>query len=116
MDHTAQVEANEPISSGVTEAACKVIVKQRLCGSGRPCPSDYRTCIASNSSTWDVIASPLLHGPAHATWREPHGFPVVRGVRTPANGCVLTTLQTASWIARASFSSILRSFAGSRFS
>ena len=26
--------ANEPIGSGVTEAACKVIVKQRLCGSG----------------------------------------------------------------------------------
>src|SRR3954462_6303707 len=28
------VAANEPIGSGVTEAACKVIVKQRLCGSG----------------------------------------------------------------------------------
>jgi hypothetical protein len=26
--------ANEPIGSGVREAACKVIVKQRLCGSG----------------------------------------------------------------------------------
>ena len=29
-----RVAANEPIGSGVTEAACKVIVKQRLCGSG----------------------------------------------------------------------------------
>jgi hypothetical protein len=34
MDDASQVAANEPIGSGVTEAACKVIVKQRLCGSG----------------------------------------------------------------------------------
>lgn len=34
MDYAARVEAHEPIGSGVTEAACKVIVKQRLCGSG----------------------------------------------------------------------------------
>src|SRR3954454_3359429 len=34
MDYAALVEAAEPIGSGVTEAACKVIVKQRLCGSG----------------------------------------------------------------------------------
>ena len=34
MDDSSRVEANEPIGSGVTEAACKVIVKQRLCGSG----------------------------------------------------------------------------------
>ena len=34
MDYSSRVEANEPIGSGVTEAACKVIVKQRLCGSG----------------------------------------------------------------------------------
>jgi hypothetical protein len=34
MDYPSRVEANEPIGSGVTEAACKVIVKQRLCGSG----------------------------------------------------------------------------------
>jgi hypothetical protein len=26
--------AEEPIGSGVTEAACKLLVKQRLCGSG----------------------------------------------------------------------------------
>ena len=30
----SRVEVNEPIGSGVTEAACKVLVKQRLCGSG----------------------------------------------------------------------------------
>jgi hypothetical protein len=34
MDYASRVAGNEPIGSGVTEAACKVIVKQRLCGSG----------------------------------------------------------------------------------
>src|SRR3954466_1811417 len=34
MDYAARVAAMEPIGSGVTEAACKVIVKQRLCGPG----------------------------------------------------------------------------------
>ncbi len=33
MHYASRVAANEPIGSGVTEAACKVIVKQRLCGS-----------------------------------------------------------------------------------
>ena len=34
MNYAQTREANRPIGSGVTEAACKVIVKQRLCGSG----------------------------------------------------------------------------------
>jgi hypothetical protein len=34
MDYSSRVAAKEPIGSGVTEAACKVIVKQRLCNSG----------------------------------------------------------------------------------
>lgn len=34
MDYADTRQANRPIGSGVTEAACKVIVKQRLCGSG----------------------------------------------------------------------------------
>jgi hypothetical protein len=34
MDYPPLVEARIPIGSGVTEAACKVLVKQRLCGSG----------------------------------------------------------------------------------
>src|SRR3954470_15328600 len=34
MDYAGRVAANQTIGSGVTEAACKVIVKQRLCGSG----------------------------------------------------------------------------------
>jgi hypothetical protein len=34
MDYSELVESHVPIGSGVTEAACKVLVKQRLCGSG----------------------------------------------------------------------------------
>ena len=34
MDYAARVRRKEPIGSGVTEVACKVMVKQRLCGSG----------------------------------------------------------------------------------
>jgi hypothetical protein len=34
MDYAKLVGSHVPIGSGVTEAACKVLVKQRLCGSG----------------------------------------------------------------------------------
>lgn len=34
MNYAQTRQANRPIGSGVTEAACKVIVKQRLCGAG----------------------------------------------------------------------------------
>jgi hypothetical protein len=34
MDYAGYIAKNLPIGSGVTEAACKVLVKQRLCGSG----------------------------------------------------------------------------------
>ena len=34
MDYATHMEKNLPIGSGVTEAACKILVKQRLCGSG----------------------------------------------------------------------------------
>jgi hypothetical protein len=34
MNYAKHVENNHSIGSGVTEAACKVIIKQRLCGSG----------------------------------------------------------------------------------
>jgi hypothetical protein len=34
MNYAKQVEENLPIGSGVTEAACKILVKQRLCNSG----------------------------------------------------------------------------------
>jgi hypothetical protein len=31
MDYAEHIEKNHSIGSGITEAACKVIVKQRLC-------------------------------------------------------------------------------------
>ena len=34
MDYAMHIEKNLPVGSGVTEAACKTLVKQRLCGSG----------------------------------------------------------------------------------
>ena len=34
MDYATQVKQQLPIGSGVTEAACKTLVKQRRCGSG----------------------------------------------------------------------------------
>jgi hypothetical protein len=34
MDYSSYLRAHLPIGSGVTEAACKTIVKQRMCGSG----------------------------------------------------------------------------------
>ena len=34
MDYATQIKKQLPIGSGVTEAACKTLVKQRLCGSG----------------------------------------------------------------------------------
>ena len=34
MDYAAYRQQHYPIGSGVTEAACKTLVKQRLCGSG----------------------------------------------------------------------------------
>jgi hypothetical protein len=47
MDYAARVAANEPIGSGVTEAACKVIVKQRLCGSGMKWTEDGAAAVLS---------------------------------------------------------------------
>ena len=34
MDYAAYRDKNMPIGSGVTEAACKVLIKERLCKSG----------------------------------------------------------------------------------
>ncbi len=34
MDYSTYIKKNYPIGSGITESACKVIIKQRLCNSG----------------------------------------------------------------------------------
>jgi hypothetical protein len=47
MDYSSRVAANQPIGSGVTEAACKVIVKQRLCGSGMKWSEDGAAVVLS---------------------------------------------------------------------
>jgi hypothetical protein len=47
MDYSSRVAANQPIGSGVTEAACKVIVKQRLCGSGMKWSEDGAEVVLS---------------------------------------------------------------------
>ena len=47
MDYPSRVAAHEPIGSGVTEAACKVIVKQRLCGSGMKWTEDGAAVVLS---------------------------------------------------------------------
>lgn len=47
MDYASRVAASEPIGSGVTEAACEVIVKQRLCGSGMKWTGDGAAVVLS---------------------------------------------------------------------
>ena len=47
MDYPSRVAAHEPIGSGVTEAACKVIVKQRLCGAGMKWTEDGAAVVLS---------------------------------------------------------------------
>jgi hypothetical protein len=47
MDYASRVAVNEPIGSGVTEAACKVIIKQRLCGSGMKWTEDGAAVVLS---------------------------------------------------------------------
>jgi hypothetical protein len=63
MDYSSRVAANEPIGSGVTEAACKVIVKQRLCGSGMKWSEDGAAVVLSlrslsyTTERWDQFWS-----------------------------------------------------------
>jgi hypothetical protein len=47
MDYAARVAVNDPIGSGVTEAACQVIVRQRLCGSGMRWKEDGAAAVPS---------------------------------------------------------------------
>jgi hypothetical protein len=59
MDYAARVANKEPIGSGVTEAACKVIVKQRLCGSGMKWKESGAAavlslrCLTHTTERWD---------------------------------------------------------------
>ena len=65
MDYAARVANNEPIGSGVTEAACKVIVKQRLCGSGMKWKESGAAavlslrCLNHTTGRWDQFWSKI---------------------------------------------------------
>jgi hypothetical protein len=70
MDYAEHVIAHHPIGSGVTEAACKTIVKQRLCQSGMRWKDkgakailSLRTLIKS-TGRWEQF------------WQNQWGFPV----------------------------------------
>ncbi len=72
MNYTARVVINDPIGSGVTEAACKVIVKQRLCGSGMRGKEGGAAavlslpCLTYTPERWDQFWSKV----------DQYGFPV----------------------------------------
>lgn len=59
MNYSENVEKNIPIGSGVTEAACKVIVKQRLCCSGMKWKDEGASvvltlrCLNYSSGRWE---------------------------------------------------------------
>jgi hypothetical protein len=65
MDYAARVAQKEPIGSGVTEAACKVIVKQRLCGSGMKWKESGAAavlslrCLNHTTGRWDQFWSKI---------------------------------------------------------
>src|SRR3954467_4275251 len=69
MDYPRLVESRMPIGSGVTEAACKVLVKQRLCGSGM--------------KRKEPGAAAVLRYPSYGPHLEGHGtIPSDRSVRS----------------------------------
>lgn len=65
MDYATRVANKEPIGSGVTEAACKVIVKQRLCGSGMKWKESGAAavlslrCLNHTAGRWDQFWSKI---------------------------------------------------------
>jgi len=65
MDYPARVARNEPIGSGVTEAACKVIVKQRLCGPGMKWKESGAAavlslrCLSYTAGRWDQFRAKI---------------------------------------------------------
>jgi hypothetical protein len=59
MNYADYVAASVPIGSGVTEAACKLIIKQRLCGSGMKWKDEGAAavlslrCLSYTTNRWD---------------------------------------------------------------
>ena len=73
MDYPPLVGAKVPIGSGVTEAACKVLVKQRLCGSGMKWKEPGATavlrlrCLTYTTDRWTQFRGKI----------DRYGFPMV---------------------------------------
>jgi hypothetical protein len=80
MDYASRVAVNDPIGSGVTEAACKVIVKQRLCGSGMRWKEAGAAavlslrCLTYTPERWDQFWSKV----------DQDGFPSAHDLRIPS--------------------------------
>jgi hypothetical protein len=72
MDYASRVVVKDPIGSGVTEAACKVIVKQRLCSSGMRWKGTGAAavlslrCLTYTPERWDQFWSKV----------DQYGFPI----------------------------------------
>jgi hypothetical protein len=73
MDYPSLVGSKIPIGSGVTEAACKVLVKQRLCGSGMKWKEPGAAavlslrCLSYTTDRWSQFWSKI----------DQYGFPVL---------------------------------------
>jgi hypothetical protein len=73
MDYPPLVGSKVPIGSGVTEAACKVLVKQRLCGSGMKWKEPGAAavlslrCLSYTTDRWSQFWSKI----------DQYGFPVL---------------------------------------
>ena len=61
-----------PIGSGVTEAACKTLVKQRLCGSGMP----WTRRGAQTVLTLRAILLSTSRWTSRWTYLDKHGIPL----------------------------------------
>lgn len=72
MNYSQNVSNNLPIGSGVTEAACKVIVKQRLCNSGMKWKAKGASvvlslrCLTYTENRWEQFWNKI----------DQYGFPV----------------------------------------
>ena len=70
MNYASHVNKNLPIGSGVTEAACKTLVKQRLCGSGMRWKTKGAKVVLSlralvqTTNRWQQFWSKIIQGEA----------------------------------------------------